>query len=82
MSLPLTILALQGQVHMLEDSWMQSGLGHDFAIPDGAIKNAATLHYNGNMKPWLDMGIPEYKDYWRRYVTYTERFMDECNVHP
>ncbi|KAJ3684274.1 hypothetical protein LUZ61_013438 [Rhynchospora tenuis] len=82
MSFPLTILALQDQVHVLEASWIQSGLGHDYTISEGAIQKAATLHYNGNMKPWLDMGIPKYKDYWRRYVTRTEQFMDECNVHP
>ncbi|XP_078181270.1 putative galacturonosyltransferase 7 isoform X2 [Carex rostrata] len=80
MSFSLTILALKDQVHELEDSWIQSGLGHDYAISDGALQNATTLHYNGNMKPWLDMGIPKYKDYWRKYVTHTERFMDECNV--
>ena len=46
-----------------------------------AIKNAAVLHYNGNMKPWLDLGIQKYKNYWKKFLTQGERFMDECNVN-
>ncbi|RWW11700.1 hypothetical protein BHE74_00037192 [Ensete ventricosum] len=51
-------------------------------VPDDTVKNAAVLHYDGNMKPWLDLGIPKYKKYWKKYLTQEERFMDECNVNP
>jgi alpha-1,4-galacturonosyltransferase len=65
----------------LEDSWVESGLGHDYGISHVDIEKAATLHYNGVMKPWLDLGILDYKNYWRKYMTSGEKFMTECNIH-
>jgi alpha-1,4-galacturonosyltransferase len=34
------------------------------------------------MKPWLELGIPDYKKYWKRFLDRGDRFMDECNVNP
>jgi lipopolysaccharide biosynthesis glycosyltransferase len=28
------------------------------------INNAAVIHYNGNMKPWLDIAMNQYKNLW------------------
>jgi lipopolysaccharide biosynthesis glycosyltransferase len=28
------------------------------------ISNAAVIHYNGNMKPWLDIAMNQYKNLW------------------
>ncbi|RRT69723.1 hypothetical protein B296_00037077 [Ensete ventricosum] len=64
------------------ETLVRQGLGHDYRVPDDTVKNAAVLHYDGNMKPWLDLGIPKYKKYWKKYLTQEERFMDECNVNP
>uniref|UniRef100_A0A453HWT9 Uncharacterized protein n=1 Tax=Aegilops tauschii subsp. strangulata TaxID=200361 RepID=A0A453HWT9_AEGTS len=44
-----------------------------------ALQNCTTM---GNMKPWLELGIPDYKKYRRRFLTREDRFMDECNVNP
>ncbi|KAL6597461.1 hypothetical protein ACP70R_046901 [Stipagrostis hirtigluma subsp. patula] len=79
--LPASLLAFQDLIYPLEDSWVQSGLGHDYRISHVNIENAATLHYNGVMKPWLDLGIHDYKRYWRKYMANGERFMTECNIH-
>ncbi|KAL6641995.1 hypothetical protein ACP70R_020176 [Stipagrostis hirtigluma subsp. patula] len=79
--LPASLLAFQDLIYPLEDSWVQSGLGHDYRISRVDIENAATLHYNGVMKPWLDLGIHDYKRYWRKYMANGERFMTECNIH-
>ncbi|KAJ3680991.1 hypothetical protein LUZ60_015480 [Juncus effusus] len=81
-SLPLSMVVFKDEIFPLETFWVQSNLGHDYAISNSEIQNAAILHYNGNMKPWLDMGIPKYKHHWRKYVTRTESYMDECNVNP
>ncbi|CAN6362110.1 unnamed protein product [Urochloa humidicola] len=80
-ALPVSILAFQDLIYPLEDSWIQSGLGHDYGISRDDIEKAATLHYNGVMKPWLDLGIHDYKSYWRKYMTTGEKFMTECNIH-
>ncbi|TVU27206.1 hypothetical protein EJB05_29802 [Eragrostis curvula] len=80
-SLPASLLAFEDLIYPLEDSWVQSGLGHDYGINSIDIEQAATLHYNGVMKPWLDLGIHDYKSYWRNYMTTRERFMTECNIH-
>ncbi|CAN6330236.1 unnamed protein product [Urochloa humidicola] len=80
-ALSVSILAFQDLIYPLEDSWIQSGLGHDYGISQDDIEKAATLHYNGVMKPWLDLGIHDYKSYWRKYMTTGEKFMTECNIH-
>ncbi|KAK3119618.1 hypothetical protein QOZ80_9AG0672880 [Eleusine coracana subsp. coracana] len=80
-SLISSLVAFEDMVYPLEDSWVQSGLGHDYGISPADIEKAAILHYNGVMKPWLDLGIHDYKSYWRKYMTHGERFMTECNIH-
>ncbi|XP_024317258.1 probable galacturonosyltransferase 7 [Brachypodium distachyon] len=80
-ALPRGLLAFGDLIYPLEDSWVQSGLGYDYAISRIDIEKAATLHYNGVMKAWLDLGIHDYKNYWRKYMTHGERFMTECNIH-
>lgn len=80
-ALPASLLVFQDLIYPLEDSWVQSGLGHDYGISHVNIQKAATLHYNGVMKPWLDLGIHDYKRYWRKYMTNGEKFMTECNIH-
>lgn len=81
-ALPISLLAFQNLIHPLDDKWTLSGLGHDFGINAEAISNAVSLHYNGNMKPWLELGILKYKKYWKKFLSKEERFMDECNVSP
>nr|CAB3459208.1 unnamed protein product [Digitaria exilis] len=80
-ALPVSILAFQDLIYPLEESWVQSGLGHNYGISQYDIEKAATLHYNGVMKPWLDLGIHDYKSYWRKYMATGEKFMTECNIH-
>ncbi|XP_044388033.1 probable galacturonosyltransferase 7 [Triticum aestivum] len=80
-ALPRGLLAFQDLIYPLKGSWVQSGLGYDYGISRVDIEKAATLHYNGVMKPWLDLAIHSYKGYWRKYMTNGERFMAECNIH-
>uniref|UniRef100_A0A803LXT4 Hexosyltransferase n=1 Tax=Chenopodium quinoa TaxID=63459 RepID=A0A803LXT4_CHEQI len=56
-----SLLTFQDQVYALDDTWVLSGLGHDYGLNLQFIKNFAVLHYNGNMKPWLELGIPKYR---------------------
>ncbi|KAJ8423951.1 hypothetical protein Cgig2_008819 [Carnegiea gigantea] len=50
-----TLLTFQDQVYALDHKWVQSGLGHDYGLDIQEIRNSAVLHYNGNMKPWLEL---------------------------
>ncbi|KAL5229498.1 hypothetical protein ABZP36_028274 [Zizania latifolia] len=81
-ALPAGLLAFQNLSHPIEAQWIQFGLGHDYGVTHGAIKKAGILHYNGNMKPWLELGIPRYRKYWKRYLPRDDPFMRDCNVNP
>lgn len=81
-ALQASLLTFQDQVYALDDKWALSGLGYDYYINTQSTKNAAILHYNGNMKPWLELGIPQYKNYWRNHLNREDRFLSDCNVNP
>ncbi|GFY82532.1 galacturonosyltransferase 7 [Actinidia rufa] len=77
-----SLLAFQDLVHPLDDTWMLSGLGHDYDLDIQTIKKAAVLHFNGNMKPWIDLGIPKYRGYWKKFLNRDNQFLSDCNVNP
>ncbi|KAJ0262299.1 galacturonosyltransferase 7 [Hirschfeldia incana] len=81
-ALQASLLTFQDKVYALDDKWAVSGLGYDYYINTQTIKNAATLHYNGNMKPWLELGISQYKSFWRNHLNREDRFLSDCNVNP
>nr|CAD1828916.1 unnamed protein product [Ananas comosus var. bracteatus] len=80
-ALPISLLIFQNLIYPLDDRWTISGLGYHYGINEDLVTNAVSLHYNGNMKPWLELGIPEYKNHWKKFLTRENQFMDECNVH-
>ncbi|KAH9673571.1 putative galacturonosyltransferase 7 [Citrus sinensis] len=77
-----SLLTFQDLVYALDGVWALSGLGHDYGLNIEAIKKAAVLHYNGNMKPWLELGIPRYKKFWKKFLNQEDQLLSECNVHP
>ncbi|XP_068668790.1 probable galacturonosyltransferase 7 isoform X2 [Aristolochia californica] len=79
-TLPAYLLAFHNQIYALDNSWALSGLGYNYRVDTELIKKAAVLHYNGNMKPWLDLGIKQYRGYWLEFLTREDQFMDDCYV--
>ncbi|XP_062188627.1 probable galacturonosyltransferase 7 isoform X2 [Phragmites australis] len=79
---PLSLLSFQHLIYPLDEKLTLAGLGYDYGIDEDVARRSASLHYNGNMKPWLELGIPDYKKYWKRFFIQGDRFMDECNVNP
>ncbi|KAL8093201.1 putative galacturonosyltransferase 7 isoform X2 [Apium graveolens] len=77
-----SFLTFQGLVHALDDTWVLPGLGHKYSLDLETVKNAAVLHFNGNRKPWLELGISKYKSFWRKYLNPEHRFLSDCNVNP
>ncbi|GMI89898.1 galacturonosyltransferase 7, LIKE GLYCOSYL TRANSFERASE 7 [Hibiscus trionum] len=76
-----SLLTFQDQIYTLDSRWVVSGLGHDYGLDIEGIKKAAVLHYNGNMKPWLELGIPKYKAYWKKFLNHNDQYLSECNVN-
>ncbi|PKA47914.1 putative galacturonosyltransferase 10 [Apostasia shenzhenica] len=78
-TLPPGLLAFYGLVHTLEPKWHVLGLGYTNVDPS-LISDGAVLHYNGNMKPWLKIGMEKYKGLWDKYVDYTHPLLQQCFV--
>ncbi|KAF8660149.1 hypothetical protein HU200_057710 [Digitaria exilis] len=76
-SLPPGLLAFYGLVEALDPKWHVLGLGYTTVDP-ATIKEGAVLHYNGNMKPWLKIGMDKYKGFWDSYVDYSHPLIQQC----
>ncbi|XP_058003597.1 probable galacturonosyltransferase 7 [Hevea brasiliensis] len=80
-ALSASLLTFQDQIYALDNVWALSGMGYDYGLDVKVIKNAAILHYNGKMKPWLELGIPKYRRYWSSFLNRDDHFLGECNVN-
>ncbi|KAF3779582.1 putative galacturonosyltransferase 7 [Nymphaea thermarum] len=80
-ALSASLVTFNGLIYGLDNSWVLSGLGHQYGIDRDTIKRVAVLHYNGKMKPWLELGIRQYKGYWTRFLKRDDQYMDDCNVN-
>lgn len=80
-TLPPGLITFYKLTQPLQKSWHVLGLGYNPAIDEGQIEEAAVIHYNGNMKPWLDIAISKFKPYWSKYVMYDHPFVQQCNIH-
>jgi alpha-1,4-galacturonosyltransferase len=76
-SLPPGLLAFYGLVEAIDPKWHVLGLGYTTVEP-ALIKEGAVLHYNGNMKPWLKIGMEKYKSFWDKYVDYSHPLLQRC----
>ncbi|KAL1187993.1 putative galacturonosyltransferase 5 [Cardamine amara subsp. amara] len=80
-SLPIGWLTFFAQTFPLEKRWNVVGLGHQSGVKANDIEQAAVIHYDGIMKPWLDIGIDKYKRYWNMHVPYHHPYLQRCNIH-
>ncbi|XP_073149233.1 probable galacturonosyltransferase 4 [Henckelia pumila] len=81
-TLPPGLLTFWNHTYPLEKSWHVLGLGYDPNVPQKDVDRAAVIHYNGNLKPWLEIGIPKFRNYWTRFVDYDHQYLRECNIAP
>ncbi|URE24916.1 Glycosyl transferase family 8 [Musa troglodytarum] len=81
-TLPPGLLAFYGLVEKLDAKWHVLGLGYTNVDPL-LIKNGAVLHYNGNMKPWLKIGMEKYKGLWDKLAESIEQPLPAatCKIH-
>ncbi|CAN4118035.1 unnamed protein product [Withania somnifera] len=78
-ALRASMLTFQGEVYTLDDKWVLYGLGYKYGVDIEAVKNARVLHFNGNMKPWLDLGIHDYTVSWGKFLSQENQFLSDCN---
>ncbi|KAK9684882.1 hypothetical protein RND81_10G239700 [Saponaria officinalis] len=80
-SLPLGWVTFYNRTVALDRRWHLLGLGFDSQVKIDQIEQAAVIHYDGIMKPWLDIGISKYKRYWNKYIHFDHPYLQQCNLH-
>ncbi|XP_061354848.1 probable galacturonosyltransferase 4 [Gastrolobium bilobum] len=81
-TLPPGLITFWKRTFPLNRSWHVLGLGYNPNVNQKDIERAAVIHYNGNMKPWLEISIPKFRGYWTKYVDYDLVYLRECNINP
>ncbi|XP_015953553.1 probable galacturonosyltransferase 10 [Arachis duranensis] len=79
-TLPPGLLTFYGLTEPLDPSWHVLGFGYTSVDPV-LIENGAVLHFNGNSKPWLKIGMEKYKPLWEKYMDYSHPLLQQCNFH-
>lgn len=78
-TLPPGLITFYSTTKPLEKSWHVLGLGYNPSISMEEINNAAVVHFNGNMKPWLDIAMNQFRPLWTKYVDYENEYVQACN---
>uniref|UniRef100_A0ACD5Y426 Uncharacterized protein n=1 Tax=Avena sativa TaxID=4498 RepID=A0ACD5Y426_AVESA len=81
-TLPAGLVTFWNRTFPLDRSWHLLGLGYNPNVNEKDIRRASVIHYNGNLKPWLEIGLSKYRKYWSRHVNYDQVFIRECNINP
>ncbi|XVF22664.1 hypothetical protein REPUB_Repub12eG0190500 [Reevesia pubescens] len=79
-TLPPGLITFYGLTYPLEKSWHVLGLGYNPSVDKREIERAAVIHYNGNMKPWLELAMTKYRSYWTKYIKYDHPYLSSCNL--
>ena len=79
-TLPPALIAFKGHVHVIDSSWHMLGLGYQSQTNVESIRKAAVIHYNGQSKPWLEIGFEHLRPFWTKYVNYSNDFIKNCHI--
>ncbi|XP_076944065.1 polygalacturonate 4-alpha-galacturonosyltransferase-like isoform X2 [Bidens hawaiensis] len=79
-TLPPGLMTFYGLTHPLDKSWHVLGLGYNPSIDKKDIEKAAVIHYNGNMKPWLELAMTKYRSYWVKYIKFDHPYIRGCKI--
>ncbi|KDO72667.1 hypothetical protein CISIN_1g009348mg [Citrus sinensis] len=79
-TLPPALIAFKGHVHPIDPSWHLLGLGYQNKTSIESVKKAAVIHYNGQSKPWLQIGFEHLRPFWAKYVNYSNDFVRNCHI--
>ncbi|KAA3464396.1 putative galacturonosyltransferase 13 isoform X1 [Gossypium australe] len=79
-TLPPALIAFKGHIHPIDPSWHMLGLGYQTKTNIEKAKRAAVIHYNGQSKPWLQIGFEHLRPFWTKYVNYSNDFVRNCHI--
>ncbi|KAI0516612.1 hypothetical protein KFK09_009289 [Dendrobium nobile] len=79
-TLPPALIAFRGYVHPIDPSWHMLGLGYQEKSNIDNVRKAAVIHYNGQCKPWLEIGFKHLKPFWTKHVNYSNEFIRNCHI--
>ncbi|EMS50352.1 Alpha-1,4-galacturonosyltransferase 1 [Triticum urartu] len=79
-TLPPGLMTFYKLTHPLDKSWHVLGLGYNPTVEHAEIDTAAVIHYNGNMKPWLEIAMTKYRPYWTQYINYEHSYVRGCKI--
>lgn len=79
-TLPPALIAFKGLVQPINPSWHMLGLGYQNNTNIENVKKSAVIHYNGQSKPWLEIGLEHLRPYWTKYVDYSNDFIQNCHI--
>ncbi|KAF5957543.1 hypothetical protein HYC85_004768 [Camellia sinensis] len=79
-TLPPALIAFKGHVKAIDPSWHMLGLGYQNQTNIESVRNAAVIHYNGQSKPWLQIGFEHLRPFWTKYVNYSNDFIRNCHI--
>jgi alpha-1,4-galacturonosyltransferase len=79
-TLPPALIAFKGHVQPIDSSWHMLGLGYQSKTNLENAKKAAVIHYNGQSKPWLEIGFEHLRPFWTKYVNYSNDFIKNCHI--
>lgn len=79
-TLPPALIAFKGHVHPIDPSWHMLGLGYQNKTNTDSIRKAAVIHYNGQAKPWLEIGFDHLRPFWTKHINYSNDFIRNCHI--
>ncbi|XP_048614298.1 probable galacturonosyltransferase 13 isoform X1 [Brassica napus] len=79
-TLPPALIAFKGHVQAIDSSWHMLGLGYQSNTNIENVKKAAVIHYNGQSKPWLEIGFEHLRPFWTKYLNYSNDFIRSCHI--
>ncbi|RWV94629.1 hypothetical protein GW17_00042813 [Ensete ventricosum] len=79
-TLPPALIAFRGYVYPIDPSWHMLGLGYQELTDLDSVRKAAVIHYNGQCKPWLEIGYKHLQPFWTKHVNYSNNFLRNCHI--
>ncbi|KAG0449158.1 hypothetical protein HPP92_027459 [Vanilla planifolia] len=79
-TLPPALIAFRGHIHPIDPSWHVLGLGYQEKTNLDSVRKAAVIHYNGQCKPWLEIGFKHLRPFWTKHVNYSNNFIRNCHI--
>ncbi|KAI4339594.1 hypothetical protein MLD38_024518 [Melastoma candidum] len=79
-TLPPALIAFRGHVYPIDPLWHMLGLGYQVNTDIESVKKAAVIHYNGQSKPWLQIGFEHLRPFWTKHVNYSNDFIRSCHI--